>query len=114
MQREGLRQAGEEGKTIEGLRSEVRRKAQPVREVDANVAGARAGLEETLMPASHLHPRSHPHATSEHEAVDPVCGMGILPSEAAGHVQHRGETYHFCSERCVERFQRNPIAFLTP
>jgi Cu+-exporting ATPase len=66
------------------------------------------------MPVSHLHPHSHSHPTTEHEVVDPVCGMSILPSEAAGHVQHRGETYHFCSARCVEKFQKNPDAFLTP
>jgi Cu+-exporting ATPase len=49
----------------------------------------------------------------EQEVVDPVCGMSILPSQAAGHVTHRGQTYHFCSESCVEKFQQAPDDWLS-
>ncbi len=66
------------------------------------------------MTASHLHPHAHPDPTTEHEVRDPVCGMSILPSDAVGHVEHRGETYYFCSASCVEKFRNNPDAFLTP
>ena len=39
------------------------------------------------------------------EVVDPVCGMTIAPARAAGHIEHLGRTYFFCSKRCLERFQ---------
>ena len=47
------------------------------------------------------------------EAVDPVCGMTVVPGQAAGgsHV-HGGTTYHFCSPSCRTRFAANPEAFL--
>ena len=46
------------------------------------------------------------------EVIDPVCGMAITPENAAGHVDHEGHTYHFCSESCRKRFQADPRAFL--
>src|SRR5687767_4361851 len=46
------------------------------------------------------------------EVLDPVCGMTIWPADAAGHVDHRVQTYYFCSESCLERFRTTPDAFL--
>jgi Cu+-exporting ATPase len=46
------------------------------------------------------------------EAIDPVCGMTVVPSEAAGTVVHEGETYYFCHPSCVERFSADPASFL--
>jgi Cu+-exporting ATPase len=40
--------------------------------------------------------------------TDPVCGMQIDPSRAAGKIEHNGETYHFCSKSCLETFNRDP------
>src|SRR5262245_4762761 len=48
------------------------------------------------------------------EVLDPVCGMTIDPADAVGHVEHRGHTYYFCNQSCLERFQANPDQFLTP
>jgi Cu+-exporting ATPase len=47
------------------------------------------------------------------ETVDPVCGMTVIPGQAAGgsHV-HAGTTYHFCSPSCRTRFAADPEAFL--
>jgi P-type Cu+ transporter len=45
------------------------------------------------------------------ETVDPVCGMSITPEDAAGHVEHAGQTYYFCSQSCLERFRENPESF---
>ena len=34
---------------------------------------------------------------------DPVCGMDVIPGEAAGgSAEHAGTTYWFCSLRCRE------------
>ncbi len=43
--------------------------------------------------------------------IDPVCGMSVEPSGAPT-LEHAGRTYHFCSERCRQRFQRNPTEFV--
>jgi Cu+-exporting ATPase len=40
--------------------------------------------------------------------VDPVCGMQIESATAAGHMNHGGRTYFFCSARCEEKFRSNP------
>jgi len=50
--------------------------------------------------------------STEQEVLDPVCGMMILPSEAAGHTDYDGHIYHFCSESCLEQFRKNPSGFL--
>ena len=55
---------------------------------------------------------SAPELVEQVEVIDPVCGMSILPSRAAGHVEHEGRTYHFCSASCMRRFQDTPDAFL--
>src|SRR5688572_5173003 len=48
------------------------------------------------------------------EVVDPVCGMTIDTQDAVGHLEHRGNTYYFCAESCLERFRADPESFLTP
>ncbi len=45
---------------------------------------------------------------------DPVCGMQVDPAKAAGTSQHRGHTYHFCSQSCVDKFRASPDTYLTP
>jgi Cu+-exporting ATPase len=47
----------------------------------------------------------------EQEVVDPVCGMTITPADAVGQVEHRGQTYYFCSESCLDQFNANPSQF---
>ena len=46
--------------------------------------------------------------------VDPVCGMRIAPEGAAGRATHKGETYYFCSQRCLTRFKEAPESFIEP
>src|SRR5258706_10183778 len=45
-------------------------------------------------------------------ALDPVCGMTVDPARAAGHVDHQGTTYHFCSKGCVAKFTADPKKYL--
>ena len=55
------------------------------------------------------------HDSSKEERVrDPVCGMMVLPSTAAGKWDYRGTTYYFCNLRCVDRFKADPEHFLRP
>lgn len=45
-------------------------------------------------------------------ATDPVCGMTVEPDKAAGHVEHGGVTYYFCSSHCQHEFSANPDQYL--
>jgi uncharacterized membrane protein YraQ (UPF0718 family) len=41
-------------------------------------------------------------------AIDPVCGMQVEVANAAAHSEHGGLSFHFCSDRCRERFEAEP------
>ena len=45
--------------------------------------------------------------------LDPVCGMTVDPARAAGHVEHKGTTYSFCSKGCVAKFSADPEKYLS-
>ena len=49
-----------------------------------------------------------------HLALDPVCGMTVDPAKAAGHFDHKGKAYHFCSRHCLQAFKADPEKYLTP
>ena len=46
--------------------------------------------------------------------LDPVCGMTIEASTAAGHYDYHGTRHYFCHPSCLERFTADPEAFLHP
>ena len=61
----------------------------------------------------HSHKAANPfQIISEPKAKDPVCGMMVEPSQAAGSAEHQGTTHYFCSTRCLERFQQHPEMYL--
>ena len=39
---------------------------------------------------------------------DPVCGMQVDPTKAAGTSEFQGKTYVFCSAVCKRKFDSNP------
>jgi Cu+-exporting ATPase len=43
--------------------------------------------------------------------TDPVCGMSIEESTAAGNITHEGTTYYFCSIACQEQFEAEPSRY---
>jgi Cu+-exporting ATPase len=45
---------------------------------------------------------------------DPVCGMQVDSAKAAGTSQYQGQTYHFCSESCLDKFRTSPETYLRP
>ena len=45
--------------------------------------------------------------------IDPVCGMTVDPDSAAGSYEYKEKTYYFCSRHCLEKFRKEPEAFLT-
>ncbi len=44
--------------------------------------------------------------------TDPVCGMEVEPRQAAGKTQFGEWVYYFCSARCKEDFDRDPVKYL--
>ena len=55
---------------------------------------------------------THQHHHDTSEVIDPVCGMSISPADAVGTAEHNGQTFHFCSESCLQQFRANPNQFL--
>ena len=46
--------------------------------------------------------------TSAAAVKDPVCGMDVETSTAAGRTEHNGVQYYFCSLTCKGKFDLNP------
>ena len=50
--------------------------------------------------------------TSEKQVLDPVCGMMILPADAAATRDVDGRTYHLCSSSCAAKFDADGMAYI--
>ena len=50
--------------------------------------------------------------TSDGAVQDPVCGMGVDPNTARFRTKHNNETFYFCSQVCLNKFQTDPGAHL--
>jgi len=44
---------------------------------------------------------------------DPICGMMVDPQKPAAEFALGDQIYYFCSQRCAERFEKDPAKFLT-
>ena len=44
---------------------------------------------------------------------DPVCGMQIDPTKAAGTSEYKGQTYYFCNPGCKRKFDQNPEQYVS-
>src|SRR3989338_8793918 len=44
--------------------------------------------------------------------IDPVCGMTVKP-ESPHRCEYRGVEYHFCSAKCLGKFQASPETYLS-
>jgi len=43
---------------------------------------------------------------------DPVCGMDVKPQSAFAKREHMGRTFYFCSQSCVDQFDKDPHYYL--
>ncbi len=43
---------------------------------------------------------------------DPVCGMTVDPGSALHRWDHRGTTFYFCCDGCLEKFKKDPAGYL--
>jgi Cu+-exporting ATPase len=51
---------------------------------------------------------------TEQAAIDPVCGMTVVPAKAAGVSHYDGRDYYFCGKGCKAKFDADPATYLTP
>jgi Cu+-exporting ATPase len=69
-----------------------------------------------LSVAPQQHHEHERHAGHQDRAVqtekDPVCGMTVDPRSAPHHAEHGGQTYHFCAQRCRDKFIADPASYL--
>ncbi len=48
----------------------------------------------------------------EATAIDPVCGMTVDLNAGKPHLDHDGETWHFCNPRCLDKFEAEPQKYI--
>ncbi len=44
--------------------------------------------------------------------IDPVCGMNVESTTAAGQTEYQGQTYYFCAVGCKKKFEADPDHYL--
>jgi P-type Cu+ transporter len=44
--------------------------------------------------------------------IDPICGMEVEPTKAAGKHEYNGQVYYFCSQHCLGKFKENPATYM--
>ena len=68
-------------------------------------------------PQDHDHIHHHrdvPDLVASGTTKDPVCGMTVKLNAGKPTRQYKGETYHFCSQRCHDKFAADPARYLEP
>ena len=90
------------------------------------VASVTAPWRDDVPVAWAIGPSTHPTDDHEHHgssdvaegvAIDPVCGMTVIPAVATEkglHLTHGGVEYYFCGKGCVLDFRDEPERFLDP
>lgn len=53
----------------------------------------------------------HESGTGDKPFTDPVCGMKV-GADPAREIRHEGQTYHFCSTRCMDKFRVSPQQYI--
>jgi Cu+-exporting ATPase len=56
----------------------------------------------------------HDSTAASTAAKDPVCGMLVAPGTGKPSAEHEGTTYHFCSQKCHDKFVADPARYLHP
>ncbi|CAG0983416.1 H+-transporting ATPase [Geobacteraceae bacterium] len=56
----------------------------------------------------------HDHAHHAESVKDPVCGMEVSLDAGKPTAEHAGTAYHFCSQKCYDKFVAAPGRYLSP
>src|SRR4030088_1737609 len=70
------------------------------------------GASEGSCGGGHGHSGDDHHTDGKADVRDPVCGMSVDPATSRHRVDHRGETFHFCSAGCRTKFAADPKGYL--
>ena len=57
------------------------------------------------------HDMHHGSGTGDKPFTDPVCGMKV-GADPTREIRHEGQTYHFCSTRCMDKFRVSPQQYI--
>ncbi|MEP7152279.1 MAG: heavy metal translocating P-type ATPase [Nitrospira sp.] len=92
---------------LEKFRADPARYLTPITAPPASTTGPGGGK---------LLPMVGPSPSSEKISgvIDPVCGMTVDPTTAAGSYTHEGTTYSFCCQSCLAKFRADPLRYLDP
>ncbi|MAZ02245.1 MAG: copper-translocating P-type ATPase [Sneathiella sp.] len=52
-------------------------------------------------------------SSNEQKATDPVCGMSVNLNADKPSYTYNGEPYHFCSQKCHDKFEQDPYFYLS-
>lgn len=64
--------------------------------------------------SDHHHAHGHVAPTDGTKtATDPVCGMKVDPGAGKPQFAYQGETFHFCSQKCHDRFKADPWFYVS-
>jgi len=63
--------------------------------------------------AAHRHDHGSEHDV-EGLVTDPVCGMKVDPAKSSLKAEHAGKFFHFCSDRCRQKFEAEPERYHAP
>jgi Cu+-exporting ATPase len=90
-------------------------KPQPEPEAKASCCSGKT----VAAPVQHHHEHHHHDHGTRHDhagaaAKDPVCGMSVDPATAKHQIEHEGQTFYFCAQRCKEKFLADPARYLNP
>lgn len=58
-------------------------------------------------------PQSEGDTKATPQVIDPVCGMSVDLSKGKPSAEHEGKDYHFCSQKCHDRFIADPEFYLS-
>jgi YHS domain-containing protein len=58
------------------------------------------------------HPSGHAGHSASGNPIDPVCGMEVDPANATATRLVEHEPYFFCSQDCLDAFDRNPSRYV--
>lgn len=54
-----------------------------------------------------------PQPTANTMEIDPVCGMKVDPDAGKPRSEHDGKTYHFCAQKCCDKFEADQHFYLS-
>ncbi|MFC5301808.1 heavy metal translocating P-type ATPase [Azospira restricta] len=84
---------------------------RPVTSMKRTTDSVAEGGGHHVLGAGHTHDHGG-HAHDAATAKDPVCGMSVPLDAGKPTAEHQGSTYHFCSQKCHDKFIAEPTRYL--